>query len=70
MDIFMQQAIEEAQQGLREGGIPIGSVLVKDGKVIGRGHNRRVQENDPIVHAEIDCLRHQDRGFTPERGIR
>jgi len=61
MDIFMQQAIEEAQQGLREGGIPIGSVLVKDGKVIGRGHNRRVQENDPIVHAEIDCLRHAGR---------
>ena len=61
MDIFMQQAIEEAQQGLRDGGIPIGSVLVKDGKVIGRGHNRRVQENDPIVHAEIDCLRHAGR---------
>jgi creatinine deaminase len=61
MDIFMQQAIEEAQQGLREGGIPIGAVLVKDGKVIGRGHNRRVQENDPIVHAEIDCLRHAGR---------
>lgn len=61
MDSFMQQAIEEAQQGLREGGIPIGSVLVKDGKVIGRGHNRRVQENDPIVHAEIDCLRNAGR---------
>lgn len=61
MDIFMQQAIEEAQQGLREGGIPIGSLLVKDGKVIGRGHNRRVQENDPIVHAEIDCLRNAGR---------
>ena len=61
MDIFMQQAIEEAQEGLREGGIPIGSVLVKDGKVIGRGHNRRVQENDPIVHAEIDCLRKAGR---------
>lgn len=61
MDSFMQQAIEEAQQGLREGGIPIGSVLVKDGKVIGRGHNRRVQENDPIIHAEIDCLRNAGR---------
>lgn len=61
MDIFMRQAIEEAHQGLREGGIPIGSLLVKDGKVIGRGHNRRVQENDPIVHAEIDCLRNAGR---------
>ena len=61
MDSFMQQAIEEAQQGLREGGIPIGSVLVKDGKVIGRGHNRRVQENEPIIHAEIDCLRNAGR---------
>ena len=61
MDIFMLQAIAEAQEGLREGGIPIGSVLVKDGKVIGRGHNRRVQENDPIIHAEIDCLRKAGR---------
>ncbi len=61
MDIFMLQAIAEAQQGLREGGIPIGSVLVKDGKIIGRGHNRRVQENDPIIHAEIDCLRKAGR---------
>ncbi len=61
MDIFMQAAIEEAKQGLREGGIPIGSVLVRDGKVVGRGHNKRVQENDPIAHAEIDCLRHAGR---------
>ena len=61
MDVFMQQAIEEARQGLREGGIPIGSVLVKDGKVVGRGHNRRVQENDPVLHAEIDCLRNAGR---------
>jgi cytosine deaminase len=61
MDTFMQQAIDEARQGLREGGIPIGSVLVKDGKVIGHGHNRRVQENDPIIHAEIDCLRNAGR---------
>lgn len=61
MDIFMHHAIEEAQQGLREGGIPIGSVLVRNGKVIGRGHNRRVQENDPILHAEIDCLRNAGR---------
>ena len=61
MDVFMQQAIEEARRGLREGGIPIGSVLVKDGKVVGRGHNRRVQENDPVLHAEIDCLRNAGR---------
>jgi len=52
----MEAAIEEAKKGLREGGIPIGSALVKDGKIIGRGRNRRVQENDPILHAEIDCL--------------
>ena len=56
MDEFMQAAIEEAQKGLEEGGIPIGSVLVRDGKIIGRGHNRRVQEKNPMKHAEIDCL--------------
>ena len=56
MDIFMKAAIDEAKSGLREGGIPIGSILVKDGKIIGRGHNRRVQENSPIMHAEINCL--------------
>ena len=61
MDEFMRAAIEEAKKGLSEGGIPIGSVLVKDGKIIGRGHNRRVQENDPIIHAEIDCLRNAGR---------
>jgi cytosine deaminase len=61
MDQFMQAAIEEAKLGLREGGIPIGSVLVRDGKIIGRGHNRRVQKNDPIIHAEIDCLRNAGR---------
>ena len=57
----MQAAIEEARQGRAEGGIPIGSVLVLDGKIIGRGHNRRVQEGDPITHAEIDCLRRAGR---------
>jgi cytosine deaminase len=57
----MKAAIEEARKGLGEGGIPIGSVLVKDGKIIGRGHNRRVQESDPILHAEIDCLRQAGR---------
>ncbi len=61
IDSFMQAAITEAKQGLQEGGIPIGSVLVKDGKIVGRGHNKRVQDNDPITHAEIDCLRHAGR---------
>jgi len=56
MDEFMRAAIEEAKQGRAEGGIPIGSVLVRDGKIIGRGRNRRVQEGDPMKHAEIDCL--------------
>lgn len=56
MDEFMKAAIEEAKKGLAEGGIPIGSVLVKDGKIIGRGHNRRVQKGSPTLHAEIDCL--------------
>ncbi len=60
-DPFLEAAIEEARQGLREGGIPIGSVLARDGAVIGRGHNRRVQDGDPITHAEIDCLRKAGR---------
>jgi cytosine deaminase len=58
---FLAAALEEARQGLKEGGIPIGSVLVKDGKIIGRGHNRRVQQGDPMAHAEIDCLRQAGR---------
>ncbi|TRO53645.1 nucleoside deaminase [Candidatus Bathyarchaeota archaeon] len=61
MDRFMKAAFEEAKKGLDEGGIPIGSVLVKDGQVIGRGHNKRVQQSDPIMHAEIDCLRNAGR---------
>jgi len=61
MDPFMQAAIEEARRGLQEGGIPIGAVLVRDGKIIGRGHNQRVQQADPILHAEIDCLRNAGR---------
>ena len=61
MDPFMLAAIEEAKQGKREGGIPIGSVLVRDGKIIGRGHNKRVQDGDPVTHAEIDCLRNAGR---------
>jgi len=56
MDNFMRAAIDEAKKGLAEGGIPIGSVLVRSGKIIGRGHNRRVQEGNPMKHAEIDCL--------------
>ena len=61
MDTFMKAAIDEARKGLNEGGIPIGSVLVRKRKIIGRGHNKRVQENDPILHAEIDCLRNAGR---------
>lgn len=61
IDSFMQAAIAQAKQGLQEGGIPIGSVLVKDGQILGRGHNKRVQDNDPITHAEIDCLRNAGR---------
>ena len=57
----MQAAIAEARQGIIEGGIPIGSVLVRDGKIIGRGHNKRVQDADPVTHAEIDCLRNAGR---------
>lgn len=61
MDLFMQAAIEEARQGLAEGGIPIGSVLVVDGQIVGRGHNRRVQKNSAILHAEMDCLENAGR---------
>jgi cytosine deaminase len=61
MDEFMQAAIEEAKQGLAEGGIPIGSVLVIDGKIVGRGHNRRVQQGSAILHAEMDCLENAGR---------
>ena len=57
----MQTAIDEARQGAAEGGIPIGSVLVKGDRIVGRGHNRRVQDDDPMTHAEIDCLRHAGR---------
>ena len=61
MDRFLKIAIEEARRGLREGGIPIGSVLVLDGVVLGRGHNRRVQEQSAIRHAEMDCLENAGR---------
>jgi len=61
MDKFIDAAIEEAKKSILQGGIPIGSVLVKDGKIIGRGHNQRVQKDDPMAHAEIDCLRNAGR---------
>ncbi|MFD2164430.1 nucleoside deaminase [Paradesertivirga mongoliensis] len=61
MDEFMQMAINEARNSLAEGGIPIGSVLVKNGELIARGHNKRVQENNPILHGEMDCLNNAGR---------
>ncbi len=61
MDEFMQAAIQEARKGLAEGGIPIGSVLVIDGKIVGRGHNRRVQKGSAILHAEMDALENAGR---------
>lgn len=60
-DEFMQAAIEEARRGLAEGGIPIGSVLVIDGKIVGRGHNQRVQKDSAILHAEMDTLENAGR---------
>jgi len=57
----MRAAIDEARKGLLDGGIPIGSVLVKNGDIIGRGHNQRVQKGDPMAHAEIDCLQNAGR---------
>ena len=56
MDAFLLEAIREARLGLAEGGIPIGSVLVIDGQIVGRGHNRRVQRGSAILHAEMDCF--------------
>ncbi|WP_419765104.1 MAG: nucleoside deaminase [Arcobacter sp.] len=61
MDKFLEVAIEEAKKGMDEGGIPIGSVLVIDGKIVGRGHNRRVQKGSPVLHAEMDCLENAGR---------
>jgi creatinine deaminase len=60
-DKFLAAAIEEARLGLAEGGIPIGSVLVCDGSIIGRGHNRRVQHGSAILHGEMDCLENAGR---------
>ena len=61
MDRFMEAAIEQARRGAEEGGIPIGAVLVRGDEIVGRGRNRRVQQGDPILHAEIDCLRNAGR---------
>lgn len=61
MDPFLQAAIEQAEKGLTEGGIPIGSVLVIDNQIVGRGHNRRVQRGSAILHAEMDCLENAGR---------
>jgi creatinine deaminase len=61
MDQFLQAAIDEAKAGFAEGGIPIGSVLVIDGHIVGRGHNRRVQRGSAILHAEMDCLENAGR---------
>ena len=61
MDPFLENAIEEAKKGLGEGGIPIGSVLVHEGKIIGRGHNQRVQRGSVIHHGEMNCLENAGR---------
>ena len=58
---FLCEAITEAEQGFAEGGVPIGAVLVEGGRVVARGHNRRVQQGDPIAHGEMDCLRQAGR---------
>ncbi len=60
----MQAAIDEARQGRKEGGIPIGSVLMRNGEIVSRGHNKRVQELDPIAHGEMDALRNAGRQRT------
>ena len=61
MDQYLQAALDEARQGLDEGGIPIGSVLVIDNQIVGSGHNRRVQQQSAILHAEMDCLENAGR---------
>ncbi len=66
MDMYMSAAIDEARKGLEEGGIPIGSVLVVDGKIVGRGHNRRVQKGSAILHAEMDAFENAGR-LSPEQ---
>jgi len=68
MDEFLKAAIQEAERGLAEGGIPIGSVLVHDGRILGRGHNRRVQKGSAILHGEMDAL--ENAGRQPARVYR
>jgi cytosine deaminase len=68
MDSFFRAAIEEAQRGRAEGGIPIGSVLVHDGQILGRGHNRRVQRGSAVLHGEMDAL--ENAGRQPARVYR
>jgi cytosine/creatinine deaminase len=68
MDAFMRAAIEEAEAGLAEGGIPIGSVIVHNGRILGRGHNRRVQRGSAILHGEMDAL--ENAGRQPARVYR
>ena len=65
-DPFLEAAIAEAERGLAEGGIPIGSVLVVDGEIVGRGHNQRVQKGSPILHGEMDALERAGRLKAPE----
>ncbi|MGI9428130.1 MAG: nucleoside deaminase [Bythopirellula sp.] len=67
-DPFLEAAIDEARAGLAAGGIPIGSVLVIDGEIVGRGHNRRVQQGSAILHAEMDCF--ENAGRLPARSYR
>jgi cytosine/creatinine deaminase len=61
MDRYLEAAMEQAKQGLSSGGIPIGSVLVIGGEIVGRGHNQRVQRKSPVLHAEMDCLENAGR---------
>ncbi len=61
MDEYLAAAIDEARKGLSAGGIPIGSVLVIDGRIVGRGHNQRMQKGSPLLHAEMDCLENAGR---------
>lgn len=61
---FLLEAYLEAQKGLKAGGLPIGAILVRDGQIIGRGHNQRVQKGDPILHGEMDCMRQAGRQRT------
>lgn len=63
-DRFLQAALEEAQASLAGGGVAVGSVLVRNGEIIGRGHNQRVQQGDPIAHGEMDCIRNAGRRKT------